>query len=665
MSNVARLTVALLLASLLTVSDNQITYQINMGVQRTLGNFNPAAGDTIVVSGTFSTTDWTTTSVLSPAGGATNIYVGTFSNDVSSGGFEQHKFIINPHGNSSGAQLVWESGNNRFFQVASTNQTLPIVYFNDITNGSSTVVTQITFRVNLEAQAALGLFDPATDTVSVAGDAINNWDLATAPLTNSVLQPNLWRKTFSLTNSTGATVNYKFIIHHPGGENVWESDGVGPGGAQNRECVFTGTALMLPLADFNNAPPARPFIAGADMSHLAFFEDRGIAYRSNGQTGDAFTMLRERGLNCVRLRLFTSSAAQAQADPYNYTNNLAYTLPLAVRAKNAGLKFLLDFHYSDSWADPGKQTKPSAWTNFNFTQLTAQMRSYSSNVIASLIAAGAAPEYVQLGNEITPGILWNDGRVGGTNDTPTQWSQLAQLLTSSVQGIKDAASNQMPKLIIHIDRGADWSSTRWYFDNLEAQQVPFDYIGESYYSWWHGSPDALRDCLTNAAARYGRPVIVAETDFPWANSTNLYGFTATTNGQVDYVVALAQILKRVPEGKGLGIFWWGTEYQQLLGYNLGGFDKRSFFGLAGDVLPVADAFGQMTAPLKLSFGLEGNNLRLQWPLSAAGMTLRTTTDLSASAWLTVTNPVQTTGGVLSTALPLGPASSSYFRLQAN
>jgi arabinogalactan endo-1,4-beta-galactosidase len=665
MSIVARVTAVLLAGTLLTASGNQITYQINMGVQRTLGNFNPAGGDTVVVSGTFSTTDWTTTSLLSPAGGATNIYVGTFSNDVASGSFENHKFIINPHGNSSGAQLVWESGNNRFFQVAGTNQTLPVVYFNNVTNASSTVVTQITFRVNLETQAALSLFDPATDTVLVASDAINNWDLATAPLTNSLLQPNLWRATFAVTNSTGATVNYKFIIHRQGGEAVWERDGVGPGGAQNRQFAFTGSALMLPIADFNNAPPARPFIAGADMSHLAFFEDRGITYRANGQLQDAFFMLRERGLNCVRLRLFTSSAAQAQADPYNYTNNLDYTLPLAVRAKNAGFKFLLDFHYSDSWADPGKQTTPSGWTNLTFTQLTAQMRSYSSNVIASLIAAGAAPEYVQLGNEITPGILWNDGRVGGSYDTSNQWSQLAQLLTSSAQGIKDAASNRMPKLIVHIDRGGDWPSTQWYFDNLEAQQVPFDYIGESYYPWWHGSPDALRDCLTNAAARYGRPLIVAETAFPWANSTNLYGFTATTNGQVDYVVALAQIVKGVPDGKGIGIFWWGTEYQQLFGYTLGGFDKRSFFGLGGDVLPAADAFGQMTAPLKLTFGLEGNNLRLQWPLSGAGMNLRTTTDLSVPVWLAVTNSVHTTGAVFNTIVPLGPAPSSYFRLQSN
>jgi arabinogalactan endo-1,4-beta-galactosidase len=105
------------------------------------------------------------------------------------------------------------------------------------------------------------------------------------------------------------------------------------------------------------------FIAGADFSHLKFFEDRGIVYKDEGEWRDGLEIVKKRGLTCVRLRLFTSNADQAQLNPYNYTNNLDYTLPLAVRVKKAGLKFLLDFHYSDSWADPGKQRKPAAWTN--------------------------------------------------------------------------------------------------------------------------------------------------------------------------------------------------------------------------------------------------------------------------------------------------------------
>lgn len=269
--------------------------------------------------------------------------------------------------------------------------------------------------------------------------------------------------------------------------------------------------LSLPLFPAS----AADFIAGADYSHLAFFEQRGIVYRDAGQPRDALAILKDRGLTCARLRLFTSSAAQAAADPYNYINNLDYTLALALRVKNAGLKFMLDFHYSDSWADPGKQTKPAAWTNLSFPQLKDQMRAYNSNTIAVLKAAGAMPDYVQVGNEIIGGLLWPEGRVGGGYDTPTQWSQLAQLLTNAIAGIRDAAGQQMPAIMIHIDRGGDWGGTQWFFDRLLQQQVPFDLIGLSYYPFWHGNFDALSNCLHNTALRYAKPVVIAETAFPW------------------------------------------------------------------------------------------------------------------------------------------------------
>jgi arabinogalactan endo-1,4-beta-galactosidase len=428
---------------------------------------------------------------------------------------------------------------------------------------------------------------------------------------------------------------------------------------------LSNAIFAVPLIFGACAPAAAQFIAGADMSHLVFFEDRGIVYKEGGQVQDALTILKRRGVNCVRLRLFTSSAAQAQADPYNYTNNLSYTLPLALRVKNAGLQFMLDFHYSDTWADPNHQIKPAAWTNLTFAQLKEQTRQYSSNCIAAFQAAGAMPDYVQVGNEITPGFLWPDGRVGGTNDTPAQWSKLGQLLTNAICGIREAAGAEMPKIVIHIDRGGDWGGTQWFFDKLNQQQVPFDIIGESYYPWWHGSLDALRTCLTNAANRYGKPIIVAETAFPRANSTNIYSIPATTNGQVQYVTALAEVVKGVPGGKGIGILWWGTEYQHLTGYGLAGFDRKSFFGTGGDVLPVADAFGQLTAPMTITASLAGNNVTLQWPLSGAGMALTTSTSLAPGIWPAVTNPVQNTGAMFSITLPVDSDLWRFYRLQSN
>ena len=535
----------------ITASANQVTYQVNMGVQRALGNFDPTDGDTVIVSGTFSTTDWTTTSTLTASVADSNIYTGTFNNNVATGGTENHKFIINPGGNSSAGQLVWESGNNRFFQVTAGNQTLPVVYFDNVTN-------------------------------------------APPPTTN-------------------------------------------------------------------NYPPA-DFIAGADMSHLRFFEDRGITYRVNGQVQDALTILRNRGINCVRLRLFTSSAAQAQADAYNYTNNLAYTLPLAVRVKNAGLKLLLDFHYSDSWADPGKQTKPAAWTNLNSAQLEAHLRDYNSNTIAAFNAAGAMPEFVQVGNEITGGLLWTNGSVSGSYNAA--WTNMARLMKSAINGINDASGTNPPKIIIHIDRGGDWSTTQWYFDNVVHQQIPFDIIGESYYPWWHGSPDALRICLSNAAVRYSKPVMVMETAFPRSNSTNIYGIPASTNGQVQFVIELAKIIKSVPGGKGAGVFWWAAEYQSVSGANLAGFNQRSFFGSDGNVLPVAEVFGAMTAPMNISPSISNNLLILKWPLSGAGMALKSSTNLTSPVWTNTTNVIQNTNPVFSTSVPIDVSTSRFFRLQS-
>ena len=343
-------------------------------------------------------------------------------------------------------------------------------------------------------------------------------------------------------------------------------------------------------------------------------------------------------------------------------------MPLAVRVKNAGLQFMLDFHYSDTWADPGDQLKPAAWIGLTFTQLVQQMHDYNSNCIAAFKAAGAMPDYVQVGNEITGGMLWTNGAVPGGNAS-AQWLQLGQLMKAAIQGISDAAGANLPKIVVHIDRGGDWAATQWFFDNLNQQAVPFDIIGESYYPYWHGPLSNVANCLTNAAKRYAKPVMIAETGFPWTNSywtTNIYGIPGTTNGQVQFLVTLAQIVKNVPGRLGAGIFWWGAEYQKVTGVNEAGFNTASFFDAGGNVLPVADAVGQLAAPLTLNPSLTGSNLTLQWPLSGAGMTLTAATNLTPlAAWLQVTNAAQNTGTTFSVTLPIGSSGSRFYRLQSN
>jgi arabinogalactan endo-1,4-beta-galactosidase len=264
--------------------------------------------------------------------------------------------------------------------------------------------------------------------------------------------------------------------------------------------------------------------------------------------------------------------------------------------------------------------------------------------------------------------LWTNGAVPGANAT-AQWAQLGLLMKAAIQGISDAAGTNMPKIIVHIDRGGNWTTTQWFFDNLNSQGVSYDIIGESYYPYWHGPLSNLANCLTNAAKRYAKPVIIAETDFPWTNSywtTNIYGIPGTTNGQVQFLAALAQIVKNVPGRLGGGIVWWGSEYQKVTGVNEAGFNTASFFDSNGNVLPVADAFGQMAAPVTLNPGLAGTALTLQWPLSGAGMSLMMTTNLTSPAiWWPVTNAVQNTGMVFQASLTVDASQSRFYRLQSN
>ncbi|BDI31174.1 hypothetical protein CCAX7_32250 [Capsulimonas corticalis] len=345
---------------------------------------------------------------------------------------------------------------------------------------------------------------------------------------------------------------------------------------------------------------ADAFVAGADCSHVAYFESQGGVYRDGGVAKDPFAILKEHGVNCVRLRVYTSSTAQAKADPYNAINNLDYTVPLARRVKAAGLKLLIDFHYSDTWADPGHQAAPAAWRDLPFDKLEQQMYAYNRDAIAALKRAGAMPDYVQVGNETPGGLLWPMGKVGGSTDSPEQWSQLGRLMNAAVRGIEKSSGAKRPKIIVHLDRGGDWGTTKWFFDHLLEQHVKFDIIGESYYPYWQGSLENLRACLNGAAARYQKPVVIAETDFPWnpqdefaKDSAKLAGIPASQQGQVQFVETLGKVLREVPGGRGAGIYWWAAEYLPLTGVRLGGFEGRSFFDAGGNALPVIDAMGKL------------------------------------------------------------------------
>jgi arabinogalactan endo-1,4-beta-galactosidase len=155
---------------------------------------------------------------------------------------------------------------------------------------------------------------------------------------------------------------------------------------------------------------------------------------------------------------------------------------------------MLDFHYSDYWADPGKQYKPAAWENLNFTALRDSVRTYSANVIQALVDQGTTPDIVQIGNETTTGMLWDEGRVGGGFDTKSQWGRYTALTKAGIEGVREAGGNDI-QIMIHIDRGGDANGVRWFFDNFTDFNVDFDLIGLSYYPFWHGDLSDLEAAL--------------------------------------------------------------------------------------------------------------------------------------------------------------------------
>jgi beta-galactosidase len=240
---------------------------------------------------------------------------------------------------------------------------------------------------------------------------------------------------------------------------------------------------------------------GADISFLPQLEDRGIRFSDNGTEKDAIQILNDHGFNYVRLRIFNDPARDSGYSPRRGFCDLANTKKMAKRVKDAGMKLLLDFHYSDYWADPGKQYKPAAWRPLSFSELKKAVYDYTRNVIQELKDQGTTPDMVQIGNEINHGIIWPEGDVRNLDS-------LAQLINAGTAAVK--AVDPSVIMMLHVALGGQNDESVFFIDNMIARGVSFDVIGESWYPKWHGTLDDLRDNLADLNKRYGKDVIVVE-----------------------------------------------------------------------------------------------------------------------------------------------------------
>lgn len=308
--------------------------------------------------------------------------------------------------------------------------------------------------------------------------------------------------------------------------------------------------LGMLLLGFVTKGHAQQFAVGADVSFLASAEQQGVVFREDGQPRDVLTILREHHYNWVRLRVFVDPAAS----PDKLPNDLNYTIALAQRARMQGFHLLLDLHYSDTWADPEKQFTPAAWSKLRHKQLTQQVFSYTRDTIAAFARAGVMPQMVQVGNEITNGMLWPDGKL------PDNWDNFADLLKAGIAGV-DAGRGAWPRprIMIHIERSGAYDAAVWFFDNLIAHHVQFDVMGLSYYPFWHGDTRRLRGNLHDLALRYHHPIIVVETAFNWTPGDFIgkkSEFPESPEGQRAFLQAVYDAVRAVPDGLGQGVFWW-------------------------------------------------------------------------------------------------------------
>ena len=302
-------------------------------------------------------------------------------------------------------------------------------------------------------------------------------------------------------------------------------------------------------------------ILGADISSLKKSEDLGGVYRdADGKEGDALEILKGHGLNYARLRVWVDPA-----DGYHGKEEL---LEMAIRLKSQDIKLLVDFHYSDNWADPGKQIKPEAWEEYDFEQLKEAVYEHTFDVCHSLAEQGTPPDMVQVGNEINAGMLWPDGDY-------EHMDNLAELLKEGYQAVKDCSPST--PVMLHIAEGGDNDLARWWFGNIVRREVPFDVIGISYYPYWHGSLAMLQYNLNDISARYDKDVIVVETAYAFTDEENDFlenianssleipGYSYTPEGQRAMLRDVMAVVRAVPNGHGLGIVYWDATWTAVPG----------------------------------------------------------------------------------------------------
>lgn len=320
------------------------------------------------------------------------------------------------------------------------------------------------------------------------------------------------------------------------------------------------------------------FYKGMDLSTVLEVERLGGRFYDHGIEKDVFDILQSYGVNAVRLRLWNDPYTE-DGTPYGAgTNDLPVTIELAKRAQAHGMEVLLNLHYSDFWADPGKQRVPKAWRGMDVEQLEKAVYAFTKDTLLAMKEAGAYPNLIQVGNELTNGILWPLGQM-------PNYDNLARFVSAGIRGVR-AVDADMP-IMIHLDNGGNAAMYRDWFDHYMKRGADFQIIGLSYYPFWHGTLADLQNNMNDLAVRYGKELMIAEVSMGFTmedyakyeklapDERNGYAtkpelveqvpFPMSKEGQKDFMKALFDVIDQVPDNKCSGFFYWEAAWIPVAG----------------------------------------------------------------------------------------------------
>ena len=376
-----------------------------------------------------------------------------------------------------------------------------------------------------------------------------------------------------------------------------------PGGSRARYAQLTVTtgdgtpACVGEFRLFGQDAATDSMMLGADLSFTRQELAAGTQFTDDGKAGTPVSILRAHGGNFVRMRLWVNP-------PAGYSD-LANDLALAKMVHAAGMKVYLDIHYSDFWADPQHEDTPAAWQGQDLPTLANTVRGYTRDVLTAFAQQGTPVDMVSIGNEIRNGMLWPVGQVNWTADTG--WDNLATLLKAGIDGARSAnPKNHQLRVMIHFDEGGNNADSTRFFGNLIDRGVDFDVIGLSYYTFFHGPVASFRDNVDQLATRFGKDIVVAESqsawtlangdttgNFVWQASQVEGGYPASAGGQLSLANDVLSILAQVPGGHGKGFFYWEPEWVPGVGWEPGAGapnDNLTLYDFQGRALPSIGLF---------------------------------------------------------------------------